>query len=87
MSYAIVVNVLSLVAGAISAIFWVLAATRKAPPPEGYEGVQNAHTWKATIVDGGELYGTLRLQAKWNSRAAWAASAAVALQIIYNLIS
>lgn len=47
--------------------------------------MQNTESWKATIVDGGELYGTLRLQAKWNSRAAWAAAATVVLQIAYNL--
>lgn len=86
MSIPVVINVLSLISGALSAVFWVTAATVKAPPPPGYEGVQNAESWDATIVDGGELFGTLRLQAKWNSRAAWAASAAVSLQVLFNLM-
>ncbi|MCC2950747.1 hypothetical protein [Pseudomonas sp. 203-8] len=85
MSIPAILNVLSLVAGALSAVFWVKAAMAKAAPPPGFEDVKNTDSWKAIIVDGGELYGTLRLQARWNSRAAWVAAAAVALQIAYNI--
>lgn len=87
MDYVFYVNLASLLFGLLSAIFWVVSAIAKAPPPPGYEGVKNADTWKATIVDGGELYGTLRLQSKWNSRAAIAAAATVLLQIVVNMLS
>jgi hypothetical protein len=86
MNYAFYANLASLFFGFLSAIFWVLAAVVKAPPPAGYEGVKNANTFKATIVDGGELYGTLRLQAKWNSRAAFSAAAAASFLILSSLL-
>lgn len=87
MDLASAASMASLVAGLASAVFWIRAATCKAPPPSDFEGIQNADTWKATIVNGGELYGTLRMQAKWNSWAAWAASAAVVLQIATNSLT
>ena len=87
MDCAFFANMASLLFGFLSAIFWVLAAIVKAPPPEGFQGVQNTESWKATIVDGGELFGTLRLQAKWNSRAAFAAAAAAISAILANLLS
>lgn len=82
MSCALVANFVSLFFGVLSAFFWVKAAIAKAPPPAGFEGVKNTNSWKATIVDGGELYGTLRLQSRWNSRAAFAAAATVFFQVI-----
>lgn len=87
MSCALAANLVSLLFGVLSAFFWVLAARAKAPPPAGFEGVENTNSWKATIVDGGELYGTLRLQSKWNSRAAFAAAATVFFQVIATTIS
>ncbi|MCY1276894.1 hypothetical protein D3C76_619260 [compost metagenome] len=87
MDWAVAANVASLIAGSLSAAFWIKAAVVKAPPPPDLEGKPDGDYWKGTIVNGGDLLGTLRLQAKWNSLAAWAASAAVALQIAYNLIN
>jgi hypothetical protein len=82
----LIVNATSLLFGVLSAAFWVTAAVVKAPPPSGFENSPDGDFWKATIVDGGELYGTLRLQSKWNSRAAFAAAVTVALQVAANLI-
>lgn len=87
MDSAFCVNLASVFAGLLSTIFWFVSAIVKAPPPPGYEGVRNADTWKAIIVDGGELYGTLRLQSKWNSRAAFAAAVTVLLQLAANMLS
>jgi hypothetical protein len=39
-----------------------------------------------TIVNGGELIGTMRAQSKWNSRAAFAAAATITLQILAGLL-
>jgi len=87
MTCTLLANLVSLFFGILSALFWVLAAVAKAPPPPGYEGVENANSWKVTIVDGGELYGTLRLQSKWNSRAAFAAAVTVFFQVIATALS
>lgn len=86
MDYALIANGASLVFGVMSAAFWVTSAVVKAPPPPGFENSPDGDFYKATIVNGGELYGTLRLQSKWNSRAAFAAAATVALQVAANLI-
>ena len=86
MDCALLVNAASLGSGALSAVFWVVAAVVKAPPPPGFEGKPDGDYWKCSILNGGELLGTLRLQSKWNSRAAFAAAAAVALQVTSNLM-
>ena len=79
------VNATSLLFGVLSAAFLVEAAVAKAPPPLGFEDSPDGDFWKATIVNGGELYGTLHLQSKWNSRAAIVA-VAIALQGTANLL-
>ncbi|OJT50011.1 hypothetical protein [Pseudomonas moraviensis] len=86
MDYALIANASSLVCGVMSAAFWVRSAVVKAPPPPGFENSPDGDYYKAKIVNGGELYGTLRLQSKWNSRAAFAASATIALQVFASLI-
>ncbi|MGH8382591.1 hypothetical protein [Pseudomonas sp.] len=87
MDCALMVNVASLVSGVLSAAFWVKSAVVKAPPPPGLENSPDIDSWDATIVNGGELYGTLRLQSKWNSRAAIAAAVTVSLQALATLLS
>lgn len=62
MDCALMVNVASLVSGVLSAAFWVKSAVVKAPPPPGLENSPDIESWDVTIVNGGELYGTLRLQ-------------------------
>jgi len=84
--YAEIANVASLGTGLISAAFWVVAAIVKAPPPEGLNGKPDGEYWKGTIVNGGELIGTLRAQSKWNSWAAFAAAATMSLQIASNFL-
>jgi hypothetical protein len=76
-----IVNFGSLVCGLVSAVFWVVSAVVKAPPADGLEGKPDGSYWGGNVLNGGDLYGTLRAQARWNSRAAFAASAAVLLQI------
>lgn len=66
---------------------WVTSAVVKAPRPPGFENSPDGDFYKATIVNGGELYGTLRLQSKWNSRAAVAAAITVSLQVAGNFFS
>ncbi|MNL70112.1 hypothetical protein D3C87_1950650 [compost metagenome] len=87
MDYAQVANVASLVAGLFSAAFWVAAAVAKAPVPSEFKGKSDGDYWKCAVIDGGELLGTLRLQSKWNSRAAFAAAATVLLQIAASMLS
>ncbi|WP_223513475.1 hypothetical protein [Pseudomonas sp. GL-R-26] len=87
MDYAQVANVASLVAGLLSAVFWVVAAVVKAPVPPEFKGKPDGDYWKCAVIDGGELFGTLRLQSKWNSWAAFAAAATVLLQIAASMLS
>ncbi|QPG62118.1 hypothetical protein HFV04_021705 [Pseudomonas sp. BIGb0427] len=86
MNWVLVANVGSLVFGVLSAAFWVASAIAKAPPPPGFENSPDGDFWKASIFNGGDLRGTMRLQAKWNSRAAFAAAAAVLLQVLTTLL-
>lgn len=87
MDIAVAINAASLVTGLTSAICWVAAAVVKAPPPKGLEGQPDGAYWGGIVSNGGELLGTLKRQAKWNSAAAFTASATVLLQIGVNLIS
>ncbi|MNK95848.1 hypothetical protein D3C87_1161060 [compost metagenome] len=82
-----VANVASLIVGLASAGFWVIAAIVKAPVPPEFKGMPDGDYWKCAVIDGGELFGTLRLQSRWNSRAAFAAAATVLLQIAANMLS
>jgi hypothetical protein len=84
--YALIANGASLIVGVMSAAFWVTSAVVKAPRPPGFEISPDGDFYKATIVNRGELYGALRLQSKWNSRATVAAAVTVALQVVANLI-
>ena len=86
MNVALILNVASLVAGLLSAVFWIISAVVKAPPEPGLEGKPDGSYWKGTVVNGGDLIGTMRAQAKWNSRAAFAAAATVLLQISAGVI-
>ncbi|WAB92013.1 hypothetical protein OSS47_28525 [Pseudomonas citronellolis] len=72
----------SLVAGAISAVCWVVAATVKVDPPEELRGKPDGDYWPGIVANGADLIKTLAAQAKWNSAAAFAAAAAIALQIV-----
>lgn len=76
----------SIAVGLASACCWVAAAVVKAAPPEGMKGRPDGQSWRGTIVGGGELLGTLRAQARWNSFAAFAAAFAVMLQIASKLV-
>jgi hypothetical protein len=76
-----IVNIGSLIFGFSSAISWVISAVVKAPPPKGLEGKPDGTYYRGTLLNGGELFGTLRAQAKWNSIAALLASGAVLLHI------
>ncbi|NWF12486.1 hypothetical protein HX785_02215 [Pseudomonas reactans] len=87
MDYAQIANVASLGSGLLSAAFWVVSAKAKAPLPPEFEGMPDGSYWKIDIFNGGDLSGTMRLQAKWNSRAAVAAAATVLLQIAANMLS
>lgn len=71
----------SLVAGAISAGCWVVAATVKIAPPESLRGKPDGDYWDAIVLNGGDLIKTLAAQSRWNGAAAFAAAAAIALQI------
>lgn len=82
-----VANFASLVVGLASVGFWVIAAIVKVPVPPGFKVMPNGDYWKCAVIDGGELFGTLRLRSKWNSRAALAAAATVLLQIAANIVS
>lgn len=86
MAWLLAANVGSLVFGVLSAAFWVVSAVAKAPPPPGFENSPDGDFWKAHIFDGGDLHGTMRLQAKWNSRAAFAAAVAVFLQVVGSIL-
>ncbi|DBA08608.1 TPA_asm: hypothetical protein [Pseudomonas phage vB_PaeP-D14I] len=86
MCLASFVSSASLVAGLISAGCWVIAAVVKVAPPKELRGKPDGDYWKATVVNGGDLIPTLRAQAKWNSIAAFAAAAAVLLQIASTLL-
>jgi len=86
MDWLLVANVGSLVFGVLSAAFWVASAVAKAPPPPGFENSPDGVFWKATIFKGGDLHGTMLLQAKWNSRAAFAAAAAISLQVLATFL-
>ncbi len=87
MDWRFAANVLSLVAGGASAICWVMAAVVKVAPPESLKGKEDGSYWDGIVVNGADLLKTARAQAKWNSFAAFAAAAAVFLQVIYNLAS
>lgn len=86
MDCALIANVASLVFGVLSAAFWVKAAVVRAPSPPGFETSPDGEFWKATIVNGGELIGTIRAQSRWNSLAAFAAALTVTLQVASGLI-
>ena len=75
----------SIAIGLVSACCWVAAAVVTAPPPAGLKGKPDAEYWKGNIVGGGELLGTLRAQARWNSVAAFSAAFAVMLQVASKL--
>lgn len=87
MDYALAANSASLVFGVISAAFWVKSAVVKAPVPPEFEGKPDGDYWDCAVIGGGELFGTLRLQSKWNSRAAFAAAITVSLQVAANMLS
>lgn len=87
MAIATMISIGSLFFGLLSAIFWVLSAVAKAPPPPDLEGKPDGSYWGGNVLNGGDLFGTLRAQARWNSRAAFAASAAVLLQIASGFFS
>ncbi|WP_164558298.1 hypothetical protein [Pseudomonas viridiflava] len=87
MDIAQLANVASLIAGLASAGFWVIAAVVKAPVPPEFKGMPDGDYWKCAVIHGGELFGTLRSQSKWNSRAAFAAAATVLLQIAVSMLS
>lgn len=76
----------SLAAGVISAVCWVIAAVVKVKPPKELRGKPDGDYWKAMVVNGADLIPTLRAQAKWNSIAAFAAAAAILLQITSTLL-
>ncbi|WP_339539140.1 hypothetical protein [Pseudomonas sp. RA_15y_Pfl2_54] len=86
MSIATMASIGSLLFGLLSAVFWVVSAVVKAPPPPELEGKPDGSYWGGNVLNGGDLYGTLRAQSKWNSRAAFAASAAVLLQIAVGFL-
>jgi len=71
----------SLLAGLISAACWVVAAVVKVDPPEELRGKPDGDYWPGTVVNGGDLIGTLKAQARWNSAAAFSAALAILLQI------
>lgn len=87
MTLETIASIGSLIFGLVSAICWVISAVVKAPPAEGLEGKPDGSYWGGNVLNGGDLYGTLRAQAKWNSIAAFAASVAVLLQIVSGLIA
>ena len=87
MDYAFITNVASLIAGSLSAGFWVAAAVAKGPPDPNFAGQADGMRWGKYLVDGRDLLLTLRVQAKWNSRAAIAAAITVTLQIVSNSFS
>jgi hypothetical protein len=77
----------SLIFGLASAICWIISALVRVPPAKGLEGKPDGSYWAGDVLNGGDLYGTLRAQSKWNSIAAFAASAAVLLQIAAGLLA
>lgn len=87
MTLGTIVSIGSLIFGFVSAICWVISAVVKAPPAAGLEGKADGSYWGGNVLNGGDLYGTLRAQAKWNSIAAFSASVAVLLQIVSGLIA
>jgi hypothetical protein len=87
MTLETIASIGSLIFGFVSAFCWVISAVVKAPPAEGLEGKPDGSYWGGDILNGGDLYRTLRLQAKWNSIAAFSASAAVLLQIAAGLLA
>lgn len=80
-------NAGSLLAGFISAGFWIKAALVKVPPPEIFKGKPDDMYMGHIIVGGADLIPTMRAQAKWNSAAAVAAAVTVLLQIAANLLA
>ncbi len=77
---------LSLCTGLLSAVFWVAAAFVKAPVHPELAGKPDGAYWTGLVVNGGDLLGTARKQAKWNSAAALAAAATVLFQIGANFL-
>ena len=85
-----VINVAAVVAGVLSALCWMRAASAKVLAPDqanegvGYGGSPvNVRDDKGVILD---LLQTYRLQSRWNSRAASAAAAAAILSAILLLV-
>lgn len=77
----------SIIFAFVSAICWVISAVVKAPPAEGLEGKPDGSYRGGNVLNGGDLYRTLRAQAKWNSIAAFSTSVAVLLQIAAGLLA
>ena len=77
-----VLDSLTALAALIAAFLWLKSATVVVPtrpdPPVGPDG----YTLGASIeVDGTDFVDTVKLQSKWNARAAFAATAAAFLQM------
>lgn len=87
MGYESVLNSASLVAGAASAICWIVAAVVKVKPPAEMKDKPDGMYYGYIIASGGDLISTVKAQAKWNSAAAITAAVAVLLQTAANLIS
>lgn len=87
MDLSAIANIASLVTGAASAAFWVKAAVVKSPPAEGLEEKPDGRYWRGIVINGGDLIGTLKAQAKWNSAAAIAAALTVLLQMAANVLA
>ncbi|MDU4058681.1 MAG: hypothetical protein E7H60_19255 [Pseudomonas oryzihabitans] len=76
------INYAGLGFGAFSAGFWLVSAVVKAPPPEGLEGKPDGTYGGGSIVNGGDLFGTIKAQSRWNSRAATFAALTMACQVV-----
>ncbi|WP_406834027.1 hypothetical protein [Pseudomonas asiatica] len=86
MGWVLLFDYMSIAAGVVSAACWVKSAIVKVDPPQGLEGLPDGEYMDGTILNGGEMIGTLRAQARWNSIAAFAAAAAVSLQVLAKLV-
>lgn len=71
----------ALVTGIISAILWIVSARAKvAPEPDNPDACGLIEA--SIVIDGADLEATMRKQAIWNSRAAWAAALTAILQTV-----
>lgn len=71
----------SLIAGLLSAFFWIRSARAKVVAPPEFQGKKDGLYHAGIVLSGGaDLVASLHAQSVWNSRAAYTAAAAAFLQ-------